>query len=762
MTTYTDKGPKPESGRFLSFHHITFWVGNAKQAASFYSVRMGFEPFAYKGLETGSRQVVSHVVRQNKIVFEFQSALNPGNHEMGDHLVKHGDGVKDVCFEVEDLDAIFQYGDTTHTFVERAGYKGLYLPGYKKPLVEDLFVKTLPPSGLDFVDHVVGNQPDDEMTSAAEWYEKNLMFHRFWSVDDSQIHTQYSALRSIVVTNYEETIKMPINEPAQGKRKSQIQEYVDYYGGAGVQHIALNTKDIITAVTNLKARGMDFLKVPDTYYINLRKRLQTARIKVTEDLDKLQKLKILVDFDDNGYLLQIFTKPVQDRPTVFLEVIQRHNHEVHLGIMNKKSLLIKKTSILDDYRVDWSNKLGTGVNGPVYSCQHLKTAERFALKLLKDNQQGHREVELHYKCIPHPHVVNIQDVYANTVQFPGETSIHHRLLVVMELMEGGELFDRIAKASRFTERNAVCFTKQIAEAVERCHSLNIAHRDLKPENLLLKDQKENGIIKLGDFGFAKVDDGSLMTPHFTPYYVAPQVLEAKRKSQSGFAGYNSVPFQPYTYDKCCDMWSLGVIVYIMLCGYPPFCPTTPTDAALTPDMQRRIMSAQYEFSPADWSHISPQAKDVVNRSNMLYEAQEVHSAHLTSMRIPERQIYLKPIAQANNNMIRKRKQSQIGLTPEEQPPAKKTSSDEAIQKLEDVINYWEDVFQQDMLSQLVREASKQNPEFQILNNVLSRFSWNGISFDEAVDKELLSQELKKLVSLVVKEKVASENITNQT
>lgn len=475
--------------------------------------------------------------------------------------------------------------------------------------------------------------------------------------------------------------------------------------------------------------------------------------------------------------------------------------------MNKKSLLIKKTSILDDYRVDWSNKLGTGVNGPVYSCQHLKTAERFALKLLKDNQQGHREVELHYKCIPHPHVVNIQDVYANTVQFPGETSIHHRLLVVMELMEGGELFDRIAKASRFTERNAVCFTKQIAEAVERCHSLNIAHRDLKPENLLLKDQKENGIIKLGDFGFAKVDDGSLMTPHFTPYYVAPQVLEAKRKSQSGFAGYNSVPFQPYTYDKCCDMWSLGVIVYIMLCGYPPFCPTTPTDAALTPDMQRRIMSAQYEFSPADWSHISPQAKDVVNRllkvdpmermtvkellhhpwlqetqlsdivlnspsilldKNMLYEAQEVHSAHLTSMRIPERQIYLKPIAQANNNMIRKRKKSQIGLTPEEQPPAKKTSSDEAIQKLEDVINYCapsmngEDVFQQDILSQLVREASKQNPEFQILNDVLSRFSWNGISFDEAVDKELLSQELKKLVSLVVKEKVASENITNQT
>ncbi|PIK39797.1 putative 4-hydroxyphenylpyruvate dioxygenase, partial [Apostichopus japonicus] len=220
-----------------------------------------------------------------------------------------------------------QYGDTTHTFVERNDYKGLFLPGYKKPLIDDLFVATLPPGGLKFIDHVVGNQPNEEMTNVADWYEKNLMFHRFWSVDDSQIHTQYSALRSIVVTNYEETIKMPINEPAPGKRKSQIQEYVDYYGGAGVQHIAMNTSNIIQTINNLKARGMDFLVVPETYYINLRKRLETAKIKVSEDLDQLQKLKILVDFDDDGYLLQIFSKPIQDRPTVFLEVIQRKNHQ---------------------------------------------------------------------------------------------------------------------------------------------------------------------------------------------------------------------------------------------------------------------------------------------------------------------------------------------------------------------------------------------------------------------------------------------------
>jgi 4-hydroxyphenylpyruvate dioxygenase len=184
---------------------------------------------------------------------------------------------------------------------------------------------------------VVGNQPDLQMTPVSDWYEKTLQFHRFWSVDDSMMHTEFSALRSIVVTNYEETVKMPINEPAPGKRRSQIQEYVDYNGGAGVQHIALNTSDIISAVTNLRARGMQFLETPDRYYKNLRERLKKAPISVTEDLDMLQKLKILVDFDDKGYLLQIFTKIMQDRPTLFLEVIQRHNHQ-GFGAGNFKSL----------------------------------------------------------------------------------------------------------------------------------------------------------------------------------------------------------------------------------------------------------------------------------------------------------------------------------------------------------------------------------------------------------------------------------------
>uniref|UniRef100_A0A9J7ZWF8 4-hydroxyphenylpyruvate dioxygenase n=3 Tax=Cyprinus carpio TaxID=7962 RepID=A0A9J7ZWF8_CYPCA len=354
MTSYTDKGEKHEQGKFVCFDHLTFWVGNAKQAASYYCTKLGFEPLAYRGLETGSRDVVSHVVKQGKV-------------RMGDHLVKHGDGVKDVAFTVENCDflvekarergaiiikephvvedkfgrvklAVLQtYGDTTHTFVERAGYNGLFLPGFHAPLFCDPFLAKLPSGKLDFIDHVVGNQSDNEMVPIVEWYQRNLLFHRFWSVDDKQLQTEYSALRSIVVANYEETVKMPINEPAMGKRKSQIQEYVEYYGGAGVQHIAMNTSDIITAIRNLKERGMEFMTVPDTYYQQLREKLKFSKVKIVEDLSILEELRILVDFDDNGYLLQIFTKPVQDRPTVFLEVIQRHNHQ-GFGAGNFKSL----------------------------------------------------------------------------------------------------------------------------------------------------------------------------------------------------------------------------------------------------------------------------------------------------------------------------------------------------------------------------------------------------------------------------------------
>jgi len=363
-----DKGQKPERGQFVSFDHLTFWVGNAKQAAHYYCSRFGFEPFLYSGLETGERNVVAHVVKQNNALFVFKSALNPNSKEMGDHLVLHGDGVKDVALSVVDLDGIMEhaksqgaqvvkdiweekdengvvrmatvktYGDVTHTLVERNNYKGDFLPGFKPHyFAHDPILNLLPPTNLLFVDHIVGNQPDDQMLPVVQWYEKALQFHRFWSVDDSVIHTNYSSLRSIVITNYDETIKMPINEPASGMRKSQIQEYVDYYGSAGVQHIALRTENVIESVRHLEARGVQFLKAPSAYYTDLAENLKKSKANVTEDLTELKKHNILVDFDDNGYLLQIFTRPVQDRPTLFLEIIQRKNHH-GFGAGNFKAL----------------------------------------------------------------------------------------------------------------------------------------------------------------------------------------------------------------------------------------------------------------------------------------------------------------------------------------------------------------------------------------------------------------------------------------
>lgn len=329
---------------------------------------MGFTKFAYCGLETGSRNVVSWIVKQKDIVFIFKSALLPGNAEHGPHIVKHGDAVKDVAFSVEDCRAIYKravekgttsvrepwtesdengtitlatvrtYGDTTHTFIERGGWKGEnFLPGYKLLDTPDPILALLPEIELHFIDHVVGNQPDTEMESTAAWYEQMLQFHRFWSIDDEQIHTEFSSLRSIVVSNYDETIKMPINEPAAGKRKSQIQEYVDYNGGAGVQHIAMRSFDIIKTVGNLKARGQQFLTIPKTYYTNLREELKKSKVNIAENMDELERLNILIDYDDAGYLLQIFTKPMQDRPTLFLEVIQRNNHQ-GFGAGNFKAL----------------------------------------------------------------------------------------------------------------------------------------------------------------------------------------------------------------------------------------------------------------------------------------------------------------------------------------------------------------------------------------------------------------------------------------
>ncbi|KAJ3048019.1 hypothetical protein HK097_010965, partial [Rhizophlyctis rosea] len=319
----------------------------------------GFAPLGYKGLETGSRSVASHAVAQNGIVFVFQSALTPGNDAFGKFCSTHGDAVKDVAFSVNNCRAIWQKAvergaktvrepweetdehgtvvmatiatnyDVEHTFIERTNYKGLFLPGYF-PVAPDPITSLLPPTPLLQIDHIVSNQPHDQMLPTCDLYESQLSFHRFWSVDDSQIHTDYSSLRSIVMADDDEVVKMPVNEPAPGKGKSQVEEFVEYSGGGGVQHVALRTDDIVGAVKNLRTRGVEFLEIPPTYYTTLQTRLShstTNKFTISEPLSVLQDLHILIDYDTEGYLLQIFTKPLEDRPTLFVEIIQRKGHD---------------------------------------------------------------------------------------------------------------------------------------------------------------------------------------------------------------------------------------------------------------------------------------------------------------------------------------------------------------------------------------------------------------------------------------------------
>ncbi|KAL1601563.1 hypothetical protein SLS60_006478 [Paraconiothyrium brasiliense] len=366
---------------YRGYHHVHWYVGNAKQAASFYVTRMGFERVAYRGLETGSRSIASHVIRNGNVTFVLTSPLRGLKQssrlseedaklllEIHEHQEKHGDAVKDVAFEVDNLDAIYSsavsagaesisaphtltdangtvrlatlktYGDTTHTLIEKSSYSGPFLPGYAPaPSASDPLSKFLPPVLLSNIDHCVGNQDWDEMDNICDYYERVLGFHRFWSVDDKDICTEYSALKSVVMSSPNDVVKMPINEPAHGKKQSQIEEYVDFYGGPGVQHIALRTDDIIRDITNLKARGVEFIKVPDTYYAAMRQRLKSKGMRLEEDFDVLQSLDILIDFDEGGYLLQLFTKHLMDRPTVFIEIIQRNNFD-GFGAGNFKSL----------------------------------------------------------------------------------------------------------------------------------------------------------------------------------------------------------------------------------------------------------------------------------------------------------------------------------------------------------------------------------------------------------------------------------------
>ncbi|MBL7924771.1 MAG: 4-hydroxyphenylpyruvate dioxygenase [Bacteroidia bacterium] len=324
--------------------HIEFYVGNAKQSAYYYQHAFGFQLVAYSGPETGVRDRASYVLQQGKVRFVLSTALHP-DHEITRHVAQHGDGVKVLALWVDDAEksfyetmargakahtqpvtltdefgevkvaAIHTYGETIHKFIERKNYKGAFLPGYK---AMSSAVKS-EPVGLEYVDHCVGNVELGRMNEWVKFYEEVMGFKMIITFDDKDISTEYSALMSKVVSNGNGYVKFPINEPAEGKKKSQIDEYLEFYHGAGVQHIAIITNNIIETVTKLKERGVDFLSVPRTYYDEL-----TSRVgKIDEDMDDLARLGILVDRDEEGYLLQLFSKPVEDRPTVFFEIIQR-------------------------------------------------------------------------------------------------------------------------------------------------------------------------------------------------------------------------------------------------------------------------------------------------------------------------------------------------------------------------------------------------------------------------------------------------------
>jgi 4-hydroxyphenylpyruvate dioxygenase len=320
------------------------YVGNAKQSALYYKTAFGFQSEAYAGLETGMKDRVSYVLRQDKIRLVLTTPLNEDG-ALNEHIVKHGDGVKVVALWVEDAtkafeetvkrgakpymeptrqedahgyvvrSGIYTYGETVHVFVERKGYDGIFLPGYRT--WESHYNPT--PVGLKFIDHMVGNVGWNEMNTWVEFYAKVMGFAQIVSFDDKDISTDYTALMSKVMSNGNGRIKFPINEPAEGKKKSQIEEYLDFYNGPGVQHIAVATDDIVTTVSAMRDRGVEFLYVPETYYDDLIERVG----EIDEDVATLKKHGILIDRDDEGYLLQLFTKPVVDRPTLFFEIIQR-------------------------------------------------------------------------------------------------------------------------------------------------------------------------------------------------------------------------------------------------------------------------------------------------------------------------------------------------------------------------------------------------------------------------------------------------------
>ncbi|MGZ3562770.1 MAG: 4-hydroxyphenylpyruvate dioxygenase [Vulcanimicrobiaceae bacterium] len=359
MTTITS--PKSTPLAKIDWDYLEFYVGNAKQAAHYYCSAFGFDQVAYAGPETGVKDRVSYVLVQNKLRFVITASLR-ADDEIARHVALHGDGIKDIAILVQDARAAYDraiaggaksvlppaeysdengkivkatiatYGDTVHTFVQRDGYRGVFMPGF---VPESKTIACAQKPGLQFIDHCVGNVGWGEMDPWGDFYAKVFGFSQLVSFDDTDISTEYTALRSKVMTDPEHRVKFPINEPAQGKKKSQIEEYLDFYKGAGVQHVAIRTDDIIATIRTLKANGVEFLDTPDAYYDDLEARVG----HIDEAMQILRELRILVDRDDLGYMLQIFTKPLQDRPTVFFEIIQRKG-SLSFGKGNFKALFV--------------------------------------------------------------------------------------------------------------------------------------------------------------------------------------------------------------------------------------------------------------------------------------------------------------------------------------------------------------------------------------------------------------------------------------
>lgn len=363
-----------KDGLCTGYDHVTFYVGSVDAVSQYLIHAFGFEPYCSMTLETGSRDIYARVLRNNKVIFQIMgtvrptgSSKNPLVEEIHHHLAEHGDSVKDVAFSTSNVQGMFDkavkaggkaimkpttykdefgelivaklggIGDTVHTLVDRSHYKGFLQGPYQ---IDESSIQNDTSNKIDMVriDHIVQNDGWNKMMEDCLYYRKVFGFHRFWSVDEKQIHTKYSALRSTVMTSRNGSILMPVNEPAKGLKTSQIEEFMEFNGAPGIQHIAIKVPDILNAVKIFRKRGVEFINVPETYYNNLENRLSTSKHpKIKESMDTIRKLGILVDFDEKGYLLQLFTRPIFDRPTFFFEIIQRHNHN-GFGAGNFKGL----------------------------------------------------------------------------------------------------------------------------------------------------------------------------------------------------------------------------------------------------------------------------------------------------------------------------------------------------------------------------------------------------------------------------------------